>query len=141
MPAKTEIKPKFVVVRLNETQHWSDDIKAQVKAIYAHYLFDENSHTHCCEITPSYWLRWVGFDIEMEEAGADVPEKLYSTVEDSFHAIDNDCYYHCRVIDKIDGENKKVFMEGSDLDPWGEDYGYDNVFDEVVTSYYENPVF
>jgi len=139
-----EIKPKFVAIRLDETEHWSDEIKARVKAIYAHYLFDERQVTYCCEVTPSFWLRWVGFDIETEDPQEEISTDLYDEISDGFHAVglDNSGYYHCRVIDKIEGEfRKKVFMEGSDLDPWSEGYGYDNVFDEVHDAWNANPLF
>ena len=140
MDGEKEIKPRFVAVRINETKHWSDDIKAQVKAIHAHYVFDENTVTHCCEITPSYWLRWVGFDIETEDPHAEISEELHDAVAEGFHSAENSGYYHCRTIDKIADDDKKVFMEGSDLDPWSEGYGYDNAFDEVVDAYHANPV-
>jgi len=144
MTDEKEIKPKFMAVRLDETQHWSDEIKSQVKAIYAHYLFDENQVTHCCEVTPSYWLRWVGFDIETEDPKAELPDVLYETIEHEFYAQgqENSGYYHCHVIDRIEDEHrKKVFMESADLDPWSEGYGYDNVFDEVHDAWNENPLF
>ena len=143
MTDKKDIKPRFVAVRFDETQYWTDDVKSRVKSIHGHYLFDENLVTHCCEITPSYWLRFVGFDLEMEDPDTDIPDELYDIVHGGYHnGDDNDSYRHCRDIDRIEeGKNKKIFMEGDDLEPWAEGYGYEKVFDEVIEAWNANPLW
>lgn len=141
MTQSQKADPKFVVVRLNETGYFSDEIQKQVKSIHAHYLFDENSHTYCCELTPSYDLRWVGFDIEEKDSCEKISQDLHETVADAYHREINDMYWHCRDIDKIEKENKKVFMQGSDLDPWSKGYGDENILNEVIAAYQADPLF
>ena len=137
-----EITPKFVAIRMDETRHWTDDIKSRVKVIYSHYLFDEHQCTHCCEITPSYWLMWVGFDIEMEDPEAEIPDDLYEAIESAYqsNALENSGYHHCRVIDRIKDEDmKKVFMEGDELEKRSDGYSYREIFGVVCEAWQENP--
>lgn len=50
-------KTKFRVVELDESDGWNEDIlKAVGGKITTVYLYDEGIKTHCCELTPSYYL-------------------------------------------------------------------------------------
>ena len=67
MSTSTERIPKdFVLIRLNETEHWNlpEKLKNEIGEIYTVHLFNRTSHTHCCEITPSYELNrlYTSFD-------------------------------------------------------------------------------
>lgn len=46
------------VIALNETRNYNfkKGDKQYIKAMLGVYLYDKNSHTHCCSLTPSYWL-------------------------------------------------------------------------------------
>jgi hypothetical protein len=48
------IDTHFKLVKIDETQYWSDEIKERVGKLYGVYLIDTNAHTYCCEVTPSY---------------------------------------------------------------------------------------
>lgn len=53
------ISPDFWLLKFDETEFWSDAVKAQVKRVWGIYLVDASMHTYCCESIPSYWLRHV----------------------------------------------------------------------------------
>jgi hypothetical protein len=54
------IKPDLRIFKDDETIHWREDIQARAGRIFGVYLFDANRHVHCCELTPSYELHYVG---------------------------------------------------------------------------------
>jgi len=47
---------KLRLILLDETKGWRDDIKEACGKIFTPYMYDENQHTYCCEVTPSYTL-------------------------------------------------------------------------------------
>jgi len=71
-----------------------------IKAIWDTWLYDKNSHTNCCELTPSYYLIHVSTSIEFNDAGAnlsdDEKERIYSRYENE---QTDDKYVHCHDID------------------------------------------
>lgn len=154
MKSSRTINPKIVAVRINETRYWTDDVRGKVKAIYAHYLFDENLVTHICSFEKNYFLRFVGFDFE-SDLEDDEKEKMYTTIEEAYNnGDDQDHYYLIGQIDRIplgdwnsSGEYKKVYftedesakiLEGCDADDENDEERkfWDNVFD----SFNSNPI-
>lgn len=87
----------FKVVVFDETEYWSPEIveKAGGK-IYASYLFDSSSVTHCCELTPSYYLHHLFSTPLHDTDDGDVGDEIRTAEA----GCDNDGYYHCRGIDR-----------------------------------------
>jgi len=86
---ENKIVPDFRLVAVDETEYYSIPSElSEIKKIYGVYLVDFNSHTYCCELTPSLWL-----------------DHLYNTftVDDSV----NDC----ELLEEIDSWLREV--EGS----------------------------
>jgi len=92
------------VVALVETSHYhidSADVPyiAQIRGVY---LFDKEQRTHCCELTPSYYLIHLYDQVILSEAGDalddDQKDRLYQAYE--YNGGENN-YVHCHEIDAI----------------------------------------
>ena len=44
----------FAVIKIDETEHWREDIQKQADKIFGVYLVDLTEPTHCCELSVSY---------------------------------------------------------------------------------------
>jgi len=53
------IKPELVIIKIDETSNWREDIQEKAKRIFAYYLVDLSIITHICEITGSYWCEFL----------------------------------------------------------------------------------
>jgi hypothetical protein len=109
-----EILPHFKWVKIDETRHWAEEWRAKnkIKKIVSTYIFNANEVTHCCEITPSYWLEHIESCAELEQdAGvADMTDAEYQAFLEECGRIDeemrdeelqndNSMYVHCREVD------------------------------------------
>lgn len=50
---------KFVVVTIDETSNWRNDIAAKAEKIEAVYLVNLKEPTHCCELAVSYYATFL----------------------------------------------------------------------------------
>lgn len=96
---------KFKYVKFDETRFFNPDVTDLLgpeSKIWVVYAFDSEEQTHCCELTPSYWLEYIGFEIVYDESvsqeNRDYAEEL---VRNWYNLDDNSAYYHCCGIDKI----------------------------------------
>lgn len=83
------------VIALDETEYYNikPEHKPHVRQIRGIYLFDRNTHVHCCEFTPSYYL----IHVEDQVIPAD------ETPDELEERLDSDYAYH-------GGENKYVHV-------------------------------
>ena len=91
------------VISLNETDDFIlGECAPLVKAIYAVYFYDKNEHTFLCEMTPSYALNFLYYDVEFEY-GVDNPD-LEAEVLDIVDIAPTEevSYYHVRNIDTFE---------------------------------------
>ena len=86
---------KFKVVRQDETHNWGFDEGRDLGTIYGVYLVDTNEVTHCCEITPSYYLRHLYDTCDSPDGVVRDEVESYSTCDDQ------NIYVHCHVIDAM----------------------------------------
>ena len=108
-------------VLINETRYWRDDIAEEAGEIWQEYIYDANTATYCCEMTPSYCLYRVNWP---------TASNYYDCDDDRNEALDlvlmegaqfygeATCYMHCRDIDEIrQNQHKKigVFKRDPDL--------------------------
>ena len=142
------IHPKFVVVRLDETEHWAESVRARVKKIWSHYIYDEHMVTHICSLQGSYYLRRVGFDIELADTEAQISEELFDVVVAGFAESDRDSYHDCGPFDRmeLDDDRKKVLTEGTEVDEipsWSkaDPDPYEEAFEDIVDHYLGNPAW
>lgn len=80
--------------------------KPFIDCIRGIYVYDKNTVTHCCEMTPSYYLIHVYDQVILTEAGNELnhiaQDKIFEKYEQ--HGESDDKYVHCRNIDKIESE-------------------------------------
>ena len=56
--------PMFNITKIDETNFFTDPAKDNIKTYWTVYLFDPAEAVYCAELTASYWLEAVGYDIE-----------------------------------------------------------------------------
>jgi len=96
--SEVQVKPKFALVKLDETAHWSADVQEKVGRIFGVYLVDLNSATHCCEITPSYELHFVESQWT-NEIPEDESERFHDLIEENDSPRNEIKYMHCHSVD------------------------------------------
>jgi len=137
-------KPEFKVVCIEETQHYTDKaLVEKVGKIHAVFLYNKNSHTHCCEITPSYELHYIDTTysdhIEDELQREEVDEHIQ---EANLHRELIE-YHHVSGIDSIPEKYHVPFSE--DWEPTEGQYKmeaeYRELLEEVIGDERANPNF
>lgn len=115
-----DVPPDWHIIKIDERQHWRDDLRAKTKAIYSVFAFDASSHTHLCEATPSYALWWIAYDAEPVDGLSDEDQvALFEAVEGSAQdqAVD---YMHVSRVDLLRKERpdcvRKVTVDACDED-------------------------
>lgn len=132
------IRPYWIVRRVDETQYWTIDKKDKqyVDKIIGVYYFNRNSHTYCCELTPSYWMIWhsdvIYFkDLPEDDRQADeIRCRLAETYEQSSHD-DNSCYVHVREVERAMQEHPENFHRYGYIHEDCEDHGEGEVHEWV----------
>lgn len=112
----------FKYIRVNETKQWNDEFlkKNGIGVMTATYAFDDTAPVHCCELTPSYYLRYLGVEPDLH-----VSDECYEEIIDAECNIENDFYMHCHVAEKLgpkkapcDVESLEELVEEFHANPW-----------------------
>ena len=94
------MKPLIRLLYVDETDDFTDEaLKTAAERIYGLYLYDVHLHVHCCEITPSYEMTFVGFQTK-----AWIPDALQMNLLDCAAVQLCDapvCYRHCWWVDSM----------------------------------------
>lgn len=99
---KTKIKiVDMHVIALDETKYWREDIAKACGVIKRVYMFDRNEQTHCCELTPSYFL-YPLYSFASNEISDEMDDKLRSGDNSSLEGM----YVHVSNIDKMNPMQK-----------------------------------
>jgi hypothetical protein len=127
-------KPDYRWIKIDETRHWRKPFLRKIgpdATITSMYVFDHNSTTNCCELTPSYALYRAGTsfntsrDLSLEEA-EEIDEEIRKAQADE----DEVTYVHCS---SIDGSKRSQpitqFVDCPD----------ETTIEEVVEYYQANP--
>ena len=83
---------------------WNIDPEDQpfIKFVKSVFLFNSNEITHCCELTPSYWLIHVYDAVVFTEKGKKLDDDKRVEMYDKYENCDEeDMYVHCYEIDEI----------------------------------------
>lgn len=114
------------MVALEQTRYLSEEARALTGRFWTLYVYDKNLNTHCCEITPSYWLQAYDFVTE-KRLSENVPAQ--ANLYDAFMSelYDDSHYYHCSFIDAMEAEG----MAQAILNYDGTSRDYENM-DRVV---------
>ncbi len=105
LESERKIQPDIHFVALDETHNFSinEEDAPFIQMILGVYSYDASVVTHCCEITPSYWLGNHGHIVRFKDYGSvseDDKERFfdrYELVKDE----DGGKYVHCRSVDSI----------------------------------------
>lgn len=89
------------LVSFDETWGWviNQEDAPFIRAIHSVYLVDRSQRTHCCEMTPSYFLIYM-YDVVECQPGTtdDRAQRLYEKYE---NLGGDDCYVHCHELETI----------------------------------------
>lgn len=111
----------------NITEYYTIENKDKpfIKQIIAIYFYDAESHTYCCEITPSYLLENLSGDIIFSD---DCPDDIKDELLNKYIYSQewDDAYMHCSDVKSIKNQHH---------------YGPAENSDEVREYYQGNPVF
>lgn len=115
---------EFRYIKVDETKYWDNDFVKQLgpgAKLIATYVYDATERTFCCELTPSYFLKYVGTDIEPGRELTDQELEHFQTIILE-NEVDGDHYRHCNSIK--DSQLVRFFAD---------------TLDEVVEEYRANP--
>jgi len=122
------MKTDFQIIKVDETEQWSDEIKNQVGKIYCVYLYDKSVVTHCAEITPSYDMHPLYYTTGLS------PDKYSEEVGEHVHDQFRDgepVYFHCSFVEKQEHYPVETML-ALNKDVWA---GQDNdEYNELVES-------
>jgi len=105
------IKPRFNLLRLDETKFWAEEVVRKAKQIFGLYVFDQNRRVLCCEFTPSYECLFVGSAIGNTDLDGTDAERLDTDIREGDLGTEPVKYIHCHEIDalhKIGDHDMKV---------------------------------
>ena len=142
MVVDSQMKRKFVLIKLDETRNWEHGdpaILAKAGRIFGLYVADLSVGVHCCELTRSYELNFV--ESQWEGTGKELSEEDREAVHDYVMEGDRDTplvsYMHCSnvnalpVLDPKKGEFFPPKEKGGAMIELGEcDQDEDEVSDE-----------
>lgn len=132
---------ELYVVAIDETEHWSDEIKEKIGTdgkIYAYYLYDASRATHLAEITPSYELRWLYNRVVSEN---ELTEDEYDDIErNNGGSEEEDKYVHTNssMLDK-----KRPYEHGSErdiIDACSDEDEYNDYIEKAIDTLRGNPI-
>jgi len=106
---ETETKIDAYAVALDETANYAieEADRPYIKKIMGVYLLDRNQRTHCCELTPSYWLMHLYDQVVLTEAGQALDEYAVDELQKYEYCGGEDIYVHCHSIDALIERNEK----------------------------------
>ena len=134
---KPKVKPNYCLIKINERGMWYPKIAEQTKAMYGVYAFDRNSHTHLCELTPSYCLVFISTDYEeVDGLSEEQKEKLNEEIIGSMYDCEKVTYMHVSSVEKLIEAHPERLREVTDLldidfDDDEEDRTWNTIFDNI----------
>jgi len=87
---------KVKAITVNDTAHYTikPEDRADIQSIHTVYVYDCGVRVHCCELLPSYELRYLYTYIAYS---ADVGDERLDELESRYcHEGGDDTYMHCR---------------------------------------------
>jgi hypothetical protein len=117
------------VLAFDETSHYhipeaDAPYIAQIRGVY---LFDANQRTHCCELTPSYYLIHLYDEVHLTDAGLALDESAQDDLYQQYeYCGGDDCYVHCHTVEsRIEKANRGVHYHYGNPEVTYDDVTYD----------------
>ena len=114
---KSEIKPDWQAVKLDVTKLYNIEEKDKpfIKSINDVFMYDKNTHTFCCEATPSYFLIHLYTFVEFNEEDLLGPANKVverDGIEQRYcYEHTDDCYMHAHEVDNLPGRDKTNYSK------------------------------
>lgn len=92
---------KINAIAVNDTQFCTiaEEDRPYVKAVLTVYFYTPEERTHCCEITPSYDLRYLYTTLDLD---LDTPEEKREELYEKWCTEPGeDTYMHCSRVEKM----------------------------------------
>lgn len=89
------------IIAIDETEYYNiaPEHRQHISQIRGVYLFDTNQVTHCCELTPSYYLIHLYNEVIFTD-GDDLDDGTRDEIEQNYaHEGSDDIYVHCHTVD------------------------------------------
>jgi hypothetical protein len=96
--ADPELMPDIRVFKVDVTDYYPEEFQRRAGKIFEVYLFDANLHVHCCELTPSYEMAFIGSTWTKSPRTERAREKLADDINISDLETSPVAYYHVRGI-------------------------------------------
>ena len=106
------IKPRFNLLRLDETQVWAEEVVRRARQVFGLYVFDQNRRVHCCEFTPSYECLFVSSAIGNTDLDDDAAERLDRDIREGDLGTEPVKYIHCHEIEALPSIGEQVLKVG-----------------------------
>lgn len=124
--------PDWRSVRLNESSHWDPKFikENDVDKMYGVYLVNFNSVTHCCSLTPSFELNFVGSVYTGGPEDDEGREQLFEAILAADQQSELVKYIYCKDLNKAltEVDQHKIELDKSDWED-DEDRGFEHVRD------------
>ena len=100
-----EVTTHFVLVSIEDTADWQPDFLASrhITHTYTHYLVDLHQHVQVCELTPSYFLYYVGEHCEFSARAyeLELAEQWREEFECQSQLVSESHYMHVGDFDRL----------------------------------------
>jgi hypothetical protein len=92
-------------IAIDETEpSWLGENSRYIKQILGVYLYDKNSHTYCCSLSPDYWMIHLYNQVVFTEEGERLPERDREQLREEYTDPTNneDCYMSVYDVDHLE---------------------------------------
>lgn len=111
LPCELSNKFRFKVVRIDETDMWSEEIQKRASKLTGVYIYNNDEQTYCCELTPSFWLEFIHTEPKNYPEDEQDREQLLDELETTDSDISH--YRHVRDVERL---NPKIFGDFENMD-------------------------
>lgn len=128
---------RFRICLLEETGNWNEEIRERAGRIFGVYLYNPDTRTHCCEITPShelYFLQSVPENLSDDEGER---EQLLVDIDEGNLEAERVSYMHCHTLKAMPKIKRGELKQGTYYCARYQMREFD--IDEVIEHYRGNP--
>jgi hypothetical protein len=105
-------------VGIDDTEHWyfRETLRQYVEKVLTVYAYNREAVTHCCEISPSYWMICVAYEVRCKPDTPDSIRELLQDIVQETSLMDSDCYRHAKWVETYANKNPELHCELGDTE-------------------------